>query len=215
MLWPSNFRASHSNWKRSRNRPSKGFGIHSNRRKPRYRIWIEHSYFATFLRATNQIHWLRLLEMLYLKMTFQWGVNESRYRNPSTSNAQKPNFSILQAVITRLKRAKGGDKIWWVRTGAPIARDQYRWMHDGKASCWPAGFKELFFVFPAPHSYWYWLCFPSLLCHILYSVCKVLVLLHFYSEFHWLRIAFLRFQKSTFFGMFMSFTGSVTTETFL
>lgn len=78
-------------------------------------------------------------------------------------------FSILQAVITRLKRAKGGDKIWWVRTGAPIARDPYRWMHDGKASCWPAGLKELFFVFPAPHSYWYWLCFPCLLCHILYS----------------------------------------------
>lgn len=69
MLWPSNFRASHSNWKRSRNRPSKGFGIHSNRRKPRYRIWIEHSYFATFLRATNQINWLRLLEMLYLKIS--------------------------------------------------------------------------------------------------------------------------------------------------
>lgn len=31
-------------------------GIHSNRRKPRYRIWIEYSYFATFLRATKKIN---------------------------------------------------------------------------------------------------------------------------------------------------------------
>jgi hypothetical protein len=50
-----------------------------------------------------------------------------------------------------LKRAKGGNKIWWVRTGAPIARGSYKWMHDKKASCWPVELKELFFLFPAPH----------------------------------------------------------------
>lgn len=47
---------------------------------------------------------------------------------------------------------EGQGRIWkrWMRTGAQIARDQYRWMHDGKASCWPVGFQKLLFVFPAP-----------------------------------------------------------------
>lgn len=155
----SNTGNSHSNWKRSRNRSSKGFGIHSNRKKPRYRIWIEHSYFATFLRATKKIHWFRLLEMLYLTMTFKWGVNEDIEILGSKATA---TFFDPSGRNHPLEEGQGRIFKRWMRTGGPIARDQYRWMHDGKSCCWPAGFKELFFVFSAPHSYWYWLCFPCL-----------------------------------------------------
>jgi len=99
-------------------------GIRDSLQKARYRIWIEHSYFATFLRATKKIHWLRLLEMLYLTMTFKW-------------EWMKVDIEILGSKATFFDPSgrnhpieEGQGRIFkrWMRTGAPIARDQYSWL---------------------------------------------------------------------------------------
>lgn len=97
--------------------------------------------------------------MLYL--TIQW---------LSSGEWMKVNIEILGSKATFIDPSgrnhpieEGQGRIWkrWMRTGAQIAREQYN--TDGCTTEKPAGFQELFFVFPAPHSYWYWLCFPCLL----------------------------------------------------
>ena len=119
--------------------------------------------------------------MLYLKITFKWGVNESRYRNP---RLKSHIFRPVQGRRQDLMSANGS-----TNCKRPIQMDARR--KSQQLTSWIK--RALLRLYGPPL-----VLIVIVLCNILYSF----------------EIAFGLTKKSKFFGMLMSFAGSVTTDTF-